>query len=96
MENCKADNIAEEFLRSYWKWGKSSLCKKHLYQGLSINSYSVDLSAIKNALLGNLFETLGNLFENTYSRCGAGLQPGTSLVVFLRFFLLDTPVFRKT
>ena len=51
MENCKADNIADEFLRSYWKWGKSSLCKKHLYLGLSINSYSVDLSAIKNALL---------------------------------------------
>ena len=51
MENCKAGNIAEKIFRSYWKQGKLSLCKNHLYQGLSINSCSVDVRAIKNALL---------------------------------------------
>ena len=34
MENCKADNITDKLLRSNWKWGKLSMCKKHLYQGL--------------------------------------------------------------
>ena len=51
MENCKVDNTAEKRFRSYWKWGKLSLGKKHLYQGLSISSCSVDVSTIKNALL---------------------------------------------
>ena len=50
MVNCKADNIAQKLSRSYWKQGKSLLCKK-CYKGLSINSCSVDVSAIKNALL---------------------------------------------
>ena len=51
MENCKASNIAENlFYKSYWKYGNSSLIKKHLYKGLSINSCSVNVSAIKNAL----------------------------------------------
>ena len=54
MENCKADNIAEKRFRSYWKKSKLSLCKKHLYQGLYINSCSVDVSAIKNVLLKHL------------------------------------------
>ena len=36
MENCNADNIAEKLFRSYWKLGQLSLCKKHLYQGLSL------------------------------------------------------------
>ena len=54
MENCKADNIAEKRFRSYWKKSKLSLCKKHLYQGLYINSCSLDVSAIKNALLKHL------------------------------------------
>ena len=47
MENCKADKIAERLFRSYWKQGKLSLCKKHLYRGLYIKSCSVDVSAIK-------------------------------------------------
>ena len=51
MENYKADNIAEKLFRYYWKKGKLSLCKNHLYRGLYINSCSVDVSAIKNALL---------------------------------------------
>ena len=51
MENCKANNIAEKLFRSLWKQGKLPLCKKHFYQGLSINSCSVDVRAIKNALL---------------------------------------------
>ena len=51
MDNCKADNTAEKRFRSYWKWGKLSLGKKHLYQGLSISSCSVDVSIIKNDLL---------------------------------------------
>ena len=50
MENCKADKIAEKLFRSYWKQGKSSLCKK-CYKGPSKNSCFVDVSAIKNALL---------------------------------------------
>ena len=51
MENCKADNTAEKRFRSYQKQGQLSLGKKHLYQGLSISSCSVDVSTIKNALL---------------------------------------------
>ena len=54
MENCKADNITEKLFRSYWKQGKLSLYKKHLYRGLYINSCSLDVSAIKNALLKHL------------------------------------------
>ena len=54
MENCKADNIAEKLFRSYWKESKLSLCKKHLYRDLYINSCSLDVSAIKNALLKHL------------------------------------------
>ena len=50
MKNCKTDNIAEKLFRSYWKYGKSSLCKK-CYKGLTVNSCSVDVSAIKNDLL---------------------------------------------
>ena len=42
MENCKADNIPEKLFRSYWKQGKLSLYKEHLYQSLSINSCSMD------------------------------------------------------
>ena len=88
MENCKADNIAEKLLRRYWEQGKLSLCKKHLYRGLYINSCSVDVSAIKR-IQANIckHQTFANLFENTYSRCGAGLQPGNSPVVsFTRIF----------
>ena len=51
MENCKADITAEKRFRSYQKQGQLSLGKKHLYQGLSISSCSVDVSTIKNALL---------------------------------------------
>ena len=51
MDNCKANNTAEKRFRSYWKSGKLSLGKKHLYQGLSISSCSVDVSIIKNDLL---------------------------------------------
>ena len=54
MENCKADNITEKLFRSYWKESKLSLCKKHLYRDLYINSCSLDVSAIKNALLKHL------------------------------------------
>ena len=50
MKNCKTDNIAEKLFRSYRKYGKSSLCKK-CYKGLTVNSCSVDVSAIKNDLL---------------------------------------------
>ena len=93
METCKADNIAEKLFRSYWKQGKSSLCKKHLYQGLSINSYSVDVNAIKNALLKH---------QQIYSkipRVGA-VQVFTlelhQQFHFLGRFLLRTPIFRNT
>ena len=68
--------------------GKLSLRKKHLYRGLYINSCSVDVSAIKR-IQANIckHQTFANLFENTYSRCGAGLQPGNSPVVsFTRIF----------
>ena len=34
MENCEANNTADKLFRNYWKWGKLSLCKKQLYQGL--------------------------------------------------------------
>ena len=154
MENCKADNIPEKLFRSYWKQGKLSLCKKHLYQGLSINSCSVNVTienallkqqiyskiprsshqrcSMKKGLLRNftkftgkhlcqilffnkvvfrcfrvnfvkflrtpfLQNTSGRLLVNTYSRCGACLQPGTSPQFhFLRFLLLGTPIFRNT
>ena len=44
-----------------------------------------------------LQNTSGRLLLNTYSRCGAGLQPGTSpWFHFLRFLLLGTPIFRNT
>ena len=91
MENCKADNIAEKLFRSYWKQGKSSLCKK-CYKGLSINSCFVDVNAIKNALLKHP----ANLFENTYSRCGAGLETGTSPVVsFSKIFSIGNTYFQE-
>ena len=51
MENCTADIIADKHFRGYWNYGKLSLCKNHSCEGLSINSCSVDVSAIKNALL---------------------------------------------
>ena len=51
MENCTADIIADKLFRGYWNYGKLPLCKKHSCEGLSINSCSVDVSAIKNALL---------------------------------------------
>ena len=38
------------FYGSYWKQGKGSLCKKHLYKGFSKNSCQVDLIDIKNTL----------------------------------------------
>ena len=92
METCKADNIAEKLFRSYWKQGKSPLYKK-CYKSLSINSCSVDVSAIKNALLKH---------QEIYSKIPAvdvvhivilELHPQFH---FLRFFLLGTPIFRNT
>ena len=65
-----------------------SLCKKHLYRGLYIKSCSADVSAIKR-IQANIckHQTFANLFENTYSRCGAGLLPGNSPAVsFTRIF----------
>ena len=46
--------------------------KKHAYKGLSINSCSVDVTAIKNTWSKH------NLFEKTYNKCSAGLEHGTS------------------
>ena len=49
MENRKAVNIAEKFFyTNYWKWDRWLLCKKRLYKDLPINSWSVDVSVIKN------------------------------------------------
>ena len=91
METCKADNIAEKLFRSYWKQGKSSLYKK-CYKSLSINSCSVDVSAIKNDLLKqqiySKIPTVGAVqFFNLE------LHPQFH---FLRFFLLRTLIFRNT
>ena len=92
MENCKADNIAEKLFRSYWKQGKSSLCKK-CYKGLSINSCFVDVNAIKNALLKH---------QQIYSKIPTvGAVQVLRLELhpwfhFLRFFLSGTLIFRKT
>ena len=41
-------------------------------------------------------ETLANLFENTYSRWGAGIHPGTSPVVsFSRIFSMGNTYFQE-
>ena len=66
MENCKADNIPEKLFRSYWKQGKLSLCKKNLYQGLSINSCSVDVT-IENALLKQ--QIYSKIPRSSHQRC---------------------------
>ena len=59
------------------KW---SLCKKRLYKGLSINSCSVDVKAIKNT---SSIQQIRSKIPAT----SAGLQQGTSPVVsFSRFF----------
>ena len=43
------------------------------------------------------FIETANLFENTHSRCSAGLQPGTSPVVSLsKIFSISKPIFRNT
>ena len=93
IKNCKADNIAEKLFRIYWKQDKSSLCKKHLYQGLSLNSWSVDVGAIKNALLKHQqiylkIPTVGGVQVFTLE-----LHPQFH---FLGFFLLGTPIFGNT
>ena len=92
MENCKADNIAEKLFRSYWKQGKSSLCKK-CYKGLSINSCFVDVNAIKNALLKHqqIYSKIPTLGAVQVLRLE--LHPWFH---FLRFFLSGTLIFRKT
>ena len=78
MENCKANNVTDNFFyRSYWKQNKWSLCKKLLYKGLSINSYSMDVITIHQK---QFIESLTNSY-------GSGLQHGTSPVVsFSRIF----------
>ena len=38
----------------------------------------------------SFIETIANLFENTYSRCGAGLQPGNSPVVSFSRIIRNT------
>ena len=43
-----------------------------------------------------IIETLANLFENTYSRCGAGIHPGSSPVVsFSRIFSIRNTYFQE-
>ena len=94
MENFKADNIAEKRFRSgvtqggQSKQGKLSLCKKHLYQGLSINSCSVDISAIKNALMKH---------QQIYSKIPTvSAVPGTSPVVpFSKSFSIRNTYFQE-
>ena len=92
MANCKADNIAEKLFRSQWKQGELSLCKK-CYKGLSINSCSVDVSAIKNALLKHyqIYSKIPTVGAVQVLRLE--LHPWFH---FLRFFLSGTPIFRKT
>ena len=66
-----------------------SLYKKRLYQGLSINSYSVDVRAIKNASMKHW---------QIYSKIPTvgAVQVFTLEVHFLGFFLLGTPIFKNT
>ena len=93
MENYKAGNIAEKLFRYYWKKAKLSLCKNHLYRGLYVNSCSVDVSAIKNALLKHL---------QIYSKIpSVGPVQIFSLEIHLWFhfvgiFVLGRAIFRNT
>ena len=41
----------------------------------------MDVTAIKYLELAKILTALADLFENTYYKCGAGLQPGTSPAV---------------
>ena len=75
------------FHRSYWKQGKWSLSKKHLYKGFSKNSCSIDLNDIKNALLKH--QQIGSKIPTINSVAGLHL-PGTYFTgsfIFQNLFL---------
>ena len=58
MENCKADNTAEKFFTQVTGNRESDyLFKKGLYKGLSINSCSLNVSAIKITLSKQQFRS---------------------------------------
>ena len=53
-EYCGAENMVEKtFLEKLWKQGMWSLCKNHLFKGLSKNSCSVNLNDTENTLLNH-------------------------------------------
>ena len=67
MKNCKADINSDKLFGYYWEQGKLPLCKKHLYQGLSISSCSVDVGAIKNAFLKQ--QIYSKIPRSSHQRC---------------------------
>ena len=69
-------------------------------KSLSKNRCSVDLSDIFNLFKTkeHLIKTLENFLENTYNKCGGGLQSATyftnSFISQAFFYTLGTPIFR--
>ena len=83
MENCKVVNIPEKrFLQERGGWGQGGRTFTDV-PGNRVSDHYPRNMYIKVPLkigfldIKNSYFTKTNLFENTYNKCGAGLQLGT-------------------